>query len=59
MSRYVQIRSRLLTQPFGTILSQERLGMSDEKLDEFIAAGFAIEVDVEEPTPKRRTRKAT
>jgi hypothetical protein len=46
--RYVQIRSNLLTQPRGTIVSRERLGMSDDALDEFIEAGFAIECEIEE-----------
>lgn len=46
--RYVQIISSFLTQPRGSIVAQDRLGMTDDKLDEFIAAGFAIECEIEE-----------
>lgn len=51
MMRYVQIRSPFLTTPRGTIVSQARLGMSDDKLDEFIADGNAIEVETEPAPP--------
>lgn len=57
--RYVQIISNFLTQPKGSVVSQDRLGMTDDKLDEFIAAGYAIEFEMEEPKPAKRTRKAT
>jgi hypothetical protein len=46
--RYVLIVSPFLTAPKGTIVSQDRLGMTDDKLDEFIEAGFAIECEIEE-----------
>ena len=57
--RYVQILSPFLTHPQGTIVSQERLNMSDDKLDEFIAAGYGIEAEIEQVDPKpKRPRKA-
>lgn len=46
--RYVQIVSPFLTQPRGAIVSQERLGMTDDKLDEFVNAGYAIEFEMED-----------
>jgi len=49
--RYVQIISPFLTQPRGSIVSQDRLSMPDDKLDEFIAAGYAIECEIEEEEP--------
>lgn len=46
--RYVQIASRFLTHPYGAIVAQDRLNMDDDKLDEFIAAGFAIEFEMDD-----------
>lgn len=52
--RKVQIRSRLLAWPWGAIVSQEELGQSDAALDKFIAAGYAIEHEADDPAPSRQ-----
>lgn len=48
--RHVLIRAYGLRFPFNAVVPQSALKMGDEALDEFIAAGYAIEF---EPAPPR------
>lgn len=47
--RHFVLRSRVLAAgPYGSHRTSDQLGMTDDKLDEFVAAGYAVEVVVDE-----------